>query len=67
MELTMSDTVLLAMAVRAMLEKDLTQADRTGYEKLWYKLKMSHKGKRIRELFNDTTPRNLGIYWEKEE
>lgn len=52
MDLTITDTIYLAMAVRAMLEKDLSKADREAYEKIWCKLKVSHKGKKIRETFS---------------
>ena len=51
MELTITDTIYCAMAVRAMLEKDLSLIDREAYEKLWMKLKLSHKGQKIRETF----------------
>ena len=51
MELTITDTVYCALAVRAMLEKDLCKADKEAYEKLWMKLKISHKGQKIRETF----------------
>ena len=51
MELTITDTVYCALAVRAMLEKDLCKADKEAYEKLWMKLKLSHKGQKIRETF----------------
>ena len=51
MELTITDTVYCALAVRAMLEKDLCKADKEAYEKLWVKLKLSHKGQKIRETF----------------
>lgn len=50
-ELTLTDIVYVAMAVRAMLEKDLNKEDRAAYEKLWYKCKLSHKGQKIRKLF----------------
>ena len=53
MELTIADTIYCAMAVRAMLEKDLCQADREAYQKLWMKLKLSHKGQKIRETFKE--------------
>lgn len=51
MELTITDTIYCALAVRAMLEKDLSLIDREAYEKLWMKLKLSHKGQKIRETF----------------
>ena len=51
MELTITDTIYCAMAVRAMLEKDLCKADKEAYEKLWMKLRISHKGQKIRETF----------------
>lgn len=51
-ELTITDTVYLAMAVRSMLEKDLNKTDREAYERLWYKMKISHKGQRIMQAFN---------------
>lgn len=51
MDLTITDTIYLAMAVRAMLEKDLSKADKEAYEKIWCKLKVSHKGQKIRETF----------------
>ena len=51
MELTITDTIYCAMAVRAMLEKDLSLIDREAYEKLWMKLRISHKGQKIRETF----------------
>lgn len=52
MELTITDVVYLAMAVRSMLEKDLSQSDKEAYERLWLKLKLSHKGRKIRETFS---------------
>ena len=55
MDFTITDVVYLAMAVRAMLEKDLSLTDRDAYEKLWCKLKLSHKGKKIAETFNEPT------------
>ena len=51
-ELTITDIVYLAMSVRSMLEKDLNKADREAYEKLWYKLKISHKGQKIQMIFS---------------
>ena len=51
MELTITDTIYCALAVRAMLGKDLSLIDREAYEKLWMKLKLSHKGQKIRETF----------------
>lgn len=51
MDFTITDVVYMAMAVRAMLERDLCRADREAYEKLWMKLKLSHKGQKIRETF----------------
>ena len=55
MDFTITDVVYLAMAVRAMLEKELTPIDRQNYEKIWMKLKLSHKGKKIAETFNEPT------------
>lgn len=52
MEFTIADVVYMAMAVRAMLEKDLCSSDKEAYERLWCKLKISHKGKKIRETFS---------------
>ena len=52
MNLTITDTIYLAMAVRAMLEKDLSKADKEAYERIWCKLKVSHKGQKIRETFS---------------
>lgn len=52
MDFTIADVVYLALAVRAMLEKDLSLTDREAYEKLWMKLKLSHKGKKIKETFS---------------
>ncbi len=51
-ELTLTDTIYLALAVRSMLEKDLIKADRDAYEKLFYKLRLSHKGRKIQKLFS---------------
>lgn len=51
MDFTISDVVYLALAVRSMLEHDLCKADREAYERLWMKLKLSHKGKKIKETF----------------
>lgn len=51
MDFTITDVVYLAMSVRAMLEKDLTPIDRQNYEKIWMKLKLSHKGKKVIEAF----------------
>lgn len=53
MDFTITDVVYMAMAVRSILEHDLCKADRDAYEKLWYKLKISHKGKKVRETFDD--------------
>lgn len=51
MDFTITDVVYMAMAVRSILEKDLCNADRQAYEKLWMKLKLSHKGKKVTEAF----------------
>ena len=51
MDFTITDVVYMAMAVRSMLEHDLCKEDREAYEKLWMKLKLSHKGKKIKETF----------------
>lgn len=51
MDFTITDVVYMAMAVRAMLEHDLCRADKEAYEKLWMKLRISHKGQKIRETF----------------
>ena len=50
-ELTITDIVYMAMAVRMALEKDLSKQDREMFEKLWMKLKLSHKGIMIQNLF----------------
>lgn len=50
-ELTITDIVYMAMAVRMALEKDLSKQDREAFEKLWLKLKLSHKGAKIQNLF----------------
>ena len=52
MDFTITDVVYMAMAVRSILEHDLCKADREAYEKLWMKLKLSHKGRKIRETFS---------------
>lgn len=51
MELSKAETVYLAMAIRSMLEKDLCKADREAYEKLFLKVRISHNGKKIQEIF----------------
>lgn len=51
MDFTITDVVYLALAVRAMLERDLPPIDKNEYEKIFLKLKLSHKGKKIRMLF----------------
>ena len=53
MELTITDTVYLVLALEQTLQKDMCQADRTAYEKLLYRLKLSEKGQRIREAFTE--------------
>ena len=53
MELSVSEVVYLAMAVRNMLAKDLKNTDRVEYEKLWFRLKISHSGQQIRSLFKE--------------
>lgn len=55
MDFSISDVVYLAMSVRAMLERDLCKADKEAYERLWCKLKLSHKGQKIRETFSTYT------------
>ena len=52
MELNLTETIYAAMAVRSMLEKDLCRSDRENYEKLFFKLRISHRGQKIRETFN---------------
>lgn len=52
MDFTITDVVYLALAVRSMLEKELSQSDKEAYERLWLKLKLSHKGRKIRETFS---------------
>ena len=52
MDFTITDVVYLALAVRSMLEKELSQSDKESYERLWLKLKLSHKGRKIRETFS---------------
>ena len=52
MDFTITDVVYLALAVRSMLEKELSQSDKEAYERLWMKLKLSHKGRKIRETFS---------------
>lgn len=51
MELSKADTLYLMMAVRNQLKRELKPSDKIMYERLFYKLSISHNGKRIRELF----------------
>lgn len=51
MELSKADTLYLAMAVKNMLRRELKQSDKIMYERLFYKLSISHNGQRIRETF----------------
>ena len=52
MELSKADTLYLLIAVRAMLQKELKTSDRVMFERLFYKLKISHNGQKIREAVN---------------
>lgn len=51
MELSKADTLYLMMAVRNQMTRELKPSDKIMYERLFYKLSLSHNGQKIRELF----------------
>ena len=52
MELSKADTLYLLIAVQGMLQRELKTSDRIMFERLYYKLKISHNGQKIREAVN---------------
>ena len=52
MELSKADTLYLLIAVQGMLQRELKTSDRIMFERLFYKLKISHNGQKIREAVN---------------
>ena len=53
MELSKADTLYLMMAVRHMLLHEQKPSDKVMYERLFYKLSISHNGKKIRETIEE--------------
>ena len=51
MDLNTADTLYLAMAVKHMLGHEQKNSDRIMFERLYYKLSISHNGKKIRDTF----------------
>ena len=52
MELSKADTLYLLIAVQEILKRELKVSDRVMFERLYYKLKISHNGQKIREAVN---------------
>jgi len=52
MELSKADTLYLLIAVQEMLKRELKSSDKIMFERLFYKLKISHNGQKIREAVN---------------
>ena len=52
MELSKADTLYLLIAVQEILKRELKVSDRAMFERLYYKLKISHNGQKIREAVN---------------
>lgn len=52
MELSKADTLYLLIAVQEMLKRELKSSDKIMFERLFYKLKISHNGTLIREAVN---------------
>ena len=51
MELTYTDIIYLVFALNKVLQTDMSQIDKAHYENLLYRLKISEKGKKIRQSF----------------
>lgn len=52
-DLSMSEIIILVMALRVLMEQDISQKDRDIAELLDRKLRISYKGKKIRLILID--------------